>query len=285
VAPVPEGVGTYPRWRGRTETGSRLGIIVAQEIRVLSQNLWFLAAAVLGLGVVGAGSVMELVQYRQDGLAAHSWDRYTIMLDQLRWFALAVAAVAGPGLLEDARRGALELYLSRPVSRRAYLLGKALAVVAATLAVMALPVLFYYVASLAFYDEHPEAWHARAVAGGLAFSLLWTALAAGLALGLACVARRAVTATVGLFGGFLVLHFAATRLLGDILTEDAQWQVLSPFSATGRFHAWLFGTGADAAFPLLWALLLWGALTVLGWALMAWRHPRVRGEEPVRRRM
>src|SRR5690242_4017659 len=74
----------------------------------------------------------------------HNWANFLTFLGLLRWAALGIAAVmVGPALLEDAQRGALELYLSRSLSRRDYVVGKTAAVVLLTLAVVWIPALLY----------------------------------------------------------------------------------------------------------------------------------------------
>ncbi|MBW3582197.1 MAG: ABC transporter permease [Euryarchaeota archaeon] len=282
---MADGVTPYPAWDGTLSNKSRLGVITANEVRLAFRNTWSMIAIGLGLAW-GFASIIEFYQIRQGGAAIHGWDGFTSMLDQLLWFALFVAAtVGGPTLLEDARGGALELYLSRSVNRFEYLGGKVLAVLLLTTLIVALPAVVYWGASYVFYEEHPENW-AMAPLGAFGYALMWGLMASGLALGLSSVGRSASGAALGLLGGFAALAFivdppgifAGMAPLPE-LTADLRYTVLSPFAAFEQQKEWLFDLAAPHAFPYWWGLVYWAALTVLGWLLVAFRHPRARGEE------
>jgi hypothetical protein len=85
-------------------------------------------------------------------------------------------------------------------------------------------------------------------------------------------------ASLVLFGGFATLDIVLSELFEGI-TRRGVFEILSPFSALAKQAEWLFGievVGAD--FPAWWGLVEWVLLTVVGWALVAWRYPRVAGE-------
>jgi ABC-type transport system involved in multi-copper enzyme maturation permease subunit len=273
---MPEGVRAYPRWDGRLSNSSVIWTIVADELRRARRSNLTLLFVLLGLGL-GLASVIELANFRADGDETHAWRGYLAMLNQLRWFALGAAAfMGGAALLEDHRRGALELYLTRPVTQTTYLVAKSLAVLILTTALMFLPSILYYATSLAFYQQHPEEWHTWALLGGLAISLAWAVLAVGLALGISSLSRSGLVAALGMLGGFVLLHMVSDQLL-PALTENPQWSILSPFEAVKSMQSWLFPIDAPKAFPRLWGLIAWAGLSLAGWALMLWRHPQPRG--------
>ena len=273
---MPEGVRPYPKWQGTLATATRVPAVAAQEVRRALRGNWALLAFLLGL-VWGAASIAELIQLRRDEAIAHDLDVYLAMLRQLRWFAVALAAaVGGPAILDDLRSGALELYLSRPLSRLGYVAGKAGAVLGLVAAVTVLPAVLYYLASLVFFRDHPDGWHALQGAGILS-GFVWAALVAGLALGLSCTMRSSRAAAILLFAGFVGLHIFAKALLAPI-TEDLRWRVLSPFYAMRAFESVLFRTDYDPGFPTWWGVVAVLGLTVLGWSLVAARPPRARGE-------
>lgn len=277
---LPEGVATYPRWDGPLKQGSLFGIVAAQEVRRAFRGTWSLLAIGGGLAW-GFASVVELYQNRNAGDTEFTKDGMLAMLHQLRWFSLAVAAlVGGPTLLEDARRGALELYLSRAVTAFDYITGKVVAVVGLSTLTMFVPALAYYVTSFVFFDKQPEGWN-TILGGALLYSLLWGLIVSGLALGLSSVGRNSIGTILILFGGFAGLDIIVGQLLSG-LTGDEKWQVLSPFASLEQQSKWIFDVAPEYRFPYYWGLLELAVLFVLGWALLAWRHPRIRGEERVR---
>lgn len=280
MTPLPEGVASYPRWDGPLKQGSLFATVAAQEVRRAIRGTWSLLS--LGGGLAwGFASVVQLYQERNAGDTTFTKDAMLAMLHQLRWFALAVAAtVGGPTLLEDARRGALELYLSRAVTALDYLAGKVVAVVGLTTFTMFAPAVAYYLASFVFFDKQPPGWN-TILGGALLYSLMWALLVSGLALGLSSVGRNSIGTILILFGGFAGLDIIVGKLLSG-LTGDEQWQVLSPFAALEQQSKWIFGAEATYEFPYYWGLLEWAVLLALGWSLLAWRRPRIRGEERVR---
>ncbi len=275
---LPEGVTPYPRWRGRLAPGERWAVVASEEVRRALQGRWSLMAILLGFGW-GAASIIEVAQMRQSVVETHDAAWFVDMLQQLRWFALAVAAAIGaPTLLEDSRRGALELYLTRNLTSRGYLLGKAAAVLGLTTITLLGPAILYYLATLLFYDTHPDNWHATAVLYGAAYSIAWGAMVAGLALGLSCVGRSSRAAILLLFGGFVGMHIVVSQLLSG-LTGNENLAILSPFSGFDAMTPWLFEGSLETVVPGWWGAVQWGVLTLIGWGLVAWRRPRVRGEE------
>lgn len=274
---MTEGAAAYQRWPGTLSTKSRVFAVAGDEMRRLRTNNWGFLAVGAGLGW-GIASAVELYQFRDAGVP-HALEGFLAMLDQLLWFVLAAAAVVGaPTILEDARRGALELYLSRPVTRWEYLAGKALALLALCMTIFAGSILIYTIAAYGFFDEQPKGWTWAPVAG-LAYGALWSLLAVGAALGISCVARNGRAAAILLFGGAVVLHVTAANVLPQ-LTEADWLSIFSPFNAMAGVRPWLWQS-ADytSEFPPWWGLTEVLALAASGWALVAWRHPRVKGED------
>lgn len=274
---MPEGVTGYPRWRGPLSEGPAFPAVAAGDIRRALNNMWSRTALILvfAYAVIFLGNLYTLGQARGAD-AAHTMDNFLYFLNNLRWGALAIAAVmAGPGLLEDARRGALELYLSRGITRRDYLLGKVLAVFGLTALAMIGPALLYYAGTYTLFDKQPAPW-VQAPAGIVVYGLMWAALVSGLGLGLSCVAKSSRGATLMLFGGFVVADLLVSKLLEGI-TRAGEAQILSPFSAIAQQTGWLFNVKPPFVFPEWWGLLEWLALTAVGWGLVAWKHPRLAG--------
>lgn len=279
-----EAIHPYPRYEGRLASSSRLPVLLAQEIRRAFTTPWALAILISGLGI-GLGSIVEFHTLRESGAASHDGRGYTLMLSQLLWWSLALAAaLGGPAIQQDVRAGAAELYYSRAVRRWEYVGAKVLALLLLTSLPILLSALAYWGMSYVLYDAHP-AWWARAFPGAIAYALMWAALVSGLALGFSAVARGSGAVALTLFAAFASLDylvdppalFERFRSLTDI-TEDPRVTVLSPFAWMDAMQGALFGDGHEADFPVWWGALAWALATLGGWALLLWRHPRPRGE-------
>lgn len=275
---MPEGLAGYARWQGELARGPMFPVVMSREVRRAWKNVWSFYALILVFAytIVFVGGLYTAGQTR--GSTVHTMDTFLDFLNLVRWGSLAVAAVmAGPALLEDARRGALELYLARAVSRGEYLLGKILAVFGMAFAALAAPGIVYWVASFFLFDEHPKGW-LLAPGGIVLYSAMWAVLVAGLGMGLSSVARSSRGATLALFGGLAVVDVLLANLL-QAITRAPEAQILSPFSAVAQQAGWIFGATPPFGFPEWWGLAHWAALALVGWGLVAWKHPRIPGEE------
>lgn len=266
-----EGVPDYPRWDGPLRHGRSYLVVAREEARRAWRNNWSLFAIMLSF----LFGVLSLVTLEVGGERAHTLDNANRILDLLRWGALAVAAVlGGPSFLDDAESGALELYYSRAVTQKDYLGGKILAILGLTTLTILGPVLLYWGGSHLILESHPDQWTQYPLRAGL-YGLGWAVVVTGLGMGLSCVSRSGRAASLFLFGGFAVADIIIDNLL-TFLTEDQQLTIISPFAAASAQFEWLFDTGGEA-FPYWWGLLYLGVLALVGWGLVAWRHPRVQG--------
>ena len=115
--------------------------------------------------------------------------------------------------------------------------------------------------------------------GAFLYALILALLISGLALGLSAISRSSRAATLLLLGGFVILDLMVSNLLESI-TRDPKMQILSPFAAFQQQSEWIFqGVVSGAKFPLWWGVAELAFLTLAGWFLLWWRHPRVRGED------
>jgi hypothetical protein len=240
--------------------------------------MWVQVALILVLAyaVIYLGSLRSLASARSVA-SAHTWDNFLGFLNIVRWGAVMVAAVmAGPALLEDKRRGALELYLARAIRARDYMAGKVLAIFSLSALAVIGPGLIYWVGAFFLFDKQPTGWEYVPL-GVVGYGLMWAMLVTGLGLGLSSVARSSRAATIALAGAFVVADVVVSNLLAGV-TRDENWRVLSPLAALGQQVEWLFpGSKAPFPFPAWWGLLAWVALVGIGWGLVAWKRPRLAG--------
>lgn len=274
---MPEAVTGYPKWTGELSKAPRVLAIAIQETRRGLNDSWGRSALILAFGYAVI-TLAQLAYIADSRPSVHSQDTFLTFLGLLRWAALGIAAImAGPALLEDDKKGALELYLSRSVTRPTYLAGKLLAVLGLTFLTIFGPALAYYAGSFLVFEEHPEGW-AYVILGAAGYAAIWSLVVCGLGLGLSCLVRSSRAATLLLFGAVAAMDIVLGNLLEGITRSEAV-QVLSPMSSLAQQGVWLFGTEAPFDFPWWWGLLMLGGLAAIGWTLFAWRHPRLKGVE------
>lgn len=284
----PDAVTGYPKWQGQLKTGPRVGSIAIQEVRRAVNDQWGRSALILAFGYA-------VIFLAQTAVAAntrpsiHSIDTYLQFVGLVRWAAVGIAAVmTGTALLEDAKNGALELYLSRSVTRWGYLGGKVLAVLLVTFLTMFGPALIYYAGAFVIFETQPDGW-AYAILGAAGLSAIWAIVVSGLGLGIACVVRSARAASLILLGGLLGIQI----LLGDGLevlgnripsvleqiTRGDMVKLASPSSALLAQKAWAFNLPDAYSWPWIYGVVSLALFAAVGWALVWLRHPRIKGVE------
>lgn len=261
----------YPKWQGQLSAAPRIWSIALNEARRAYNDQWARAALILAFGwaVITVGTLYTNPR-------AHTVEQYLSFLGLLRWAALGVAAViAGVALLEDDKRGALELYLSRSVTRWSYLGGKILAVLGMTFFTIFVPALVYYLAAYVAIEDQPGGW-GWVILGAAGFAAVWAIVVSGLGLGLSCLVRSTRTASILLFAGLAGVDIVIGKLLGLITNSDMP-KAFSPTSAMDQQGTWLFNIDAPFDFPWWWGAITLAALAIAGWTIVWLRHPRLKG--------
>jgi ABC-2 type transport system permease protein len=201
-------------------------------------------------------------------------------LNQQIGATLLLSIFGGAGLIaNDLRSGAILVYLSRPLTRRDYVLGKLGVLMALNLGVSLAPALLLYLVGVGLAPEQylrRELWWVAPaiVAQGLAVSLAMSLVA----LAVSSLSRSARVAGLSFFALLAGLEMARGILVHVV---EAEWATLLSLQANLRaMAARLFGLstrGAEAD-PLLAALWLGAAMAASLLVLRA----RVRAVEIVR---
>ena len=191
--------------------------------------------------------------------------------------AFVMILLVGPALVSpDLRNNALPLYLSRPLNKRDYVLGKVLILVVLTSAITWIPgiLLFSMQAFLA-----GDGWlidNVRMPFAMVAACLVWTLCLSMTALAISAWVRWKPVARLG----FLAVFFVSAAL-GNVITEvlGAWWGGLFDiFDAMQALAVSLYGVAGEPALPGWGAWTVIVALTVLaGFALFR----RIRAYEVV----
>jgi ABC-type transport system involved in multi-copper enzyme maturation permease subunit len=156
-------------------------------------------------------------------------------------FVLLLMVFGGAGLIaNDLRTGAILVYLSRPLTRRDYLIGKLAVLVCLGLFVTLVPGLLLYLVGLALAPAQYLTLELWWIAPALVLQSLVLVLVLGLlSLAASSLTRRAVVAGLSFFGLFMGLEMAR-GVLRQIF--DQRWAtLLSVQSDLRSIGAALFG--------------------------------------------
>jgi ABC-2 type transport system permease protein len=207
---------------------------------------------------------------------APSEETFHSFLNQQRLFVFFITIYAGAGLIaSDRQANALQLYLSKPITRHDYIAGKiatlAVFLIAVTwvpaMMLLALQVLFS--GSLEFVSSHP-----RLVPAITITSLLQVALASMMMLALSSLSRSRRFAAM-LYALVTIFAGAVERVL-QAATGAAGWVLLSPQNTLVAITDALFGIAPEI--PVTIALI---AIVALVGVCVAVLERRVRAVDVV----
>jgi ABC-2 type transport system permease protein len=175
---------------------------------------------------------------------------YDVYVPSLRVAVVIIflAAQAPELVSRDLRNHVLPLYFSRPLRRDDYPLAKYLALTAALLLLIEVPLLILYVGTIASVKGGSAVWgQTRALIPGLGVGLMWAVLMAAIGLVLASLTGRRAYST-GIVAISCVLTFFLSLLLiqaeGGQTATDTGARVaglFSPFTILDGVRVWLGG--------------------------------------------
>jgi ABC-type transport system involved in multi-copper enzyme maturation permease subunit len=194
----------------------------------------------------------------------------------VRFFAVLAMAWYGAGLIcDDRRAGAHLLYFSRPLTRFDYLLAHfATAFSFGSLAGLGPGLLICIVATFNSPDFIflTEKW--PVIVATIGYSLLFVTVMSALILAVSALSKRKSYALAAVFAVFM-----STLALGGALSalmRERQWWMLSIASHFERVAAWWLGASRSMyRWDPWWSLGALAALTVISFAIVAWRVRRM----------
>jgi ABC-2 type transport system permease protein len=199
-------------------------------------------------------------------------------LNQQLLFTLFLTTFGGAGLIaNDLRTGAILVYLSRPLTKADYVLGKLGVLLALNLSVTLVPAVLLYVVGISLAPEmlltRDLAWILPAILlDGLVMSLVMSLVG----LTISSLTKSARVAGLG-FVSVVILLDEVLRIL-RILWDAKAVRLISPWSDLRLFGEALFGLPGGHDLP--WTLPAL-ALTLLGVGCLAILRARVRAVEIV----
>ena len=194
--------------------------------------------------------------------------------------ALLLTTFAGAGLIaNDLRTGAILVYLSRPLSRRDYVIGKLGVLLALNLSVTLAPGLLLYLVGIALAPSRLLKWELATIAPAIVvYSLAMTVVLSLVALAVSALSRSARVAGIAFFGLLVGLEVVRVVLV-EVL--DKQAVALISLQANLRALLALLFDLKEFALPVHWGFAVL-TLTLVGLACLAILRSRVRAVEIVK---
>jgi ABC-2 type transport system permease protein len=200
-------------------------------------------------------------------------------LNQQIGFTILLSIFGASGLVaNDLRTGAILAYLSRPLTRRDYVLGKLLVPLFLNLAVTLAPAVLLYVAGLSLAPELYLKWELAWIGPAIVVHALSISLVVSLlTLAISSLSRSARVAGLGLFG--MIAGLEMVRLVLQQGFRQKYAMLLSVQTDLKALGVALFGlTDREVAVAWGWAALV---LVLLSLACLAILRSRVRAVEIV----
>ncbi len=194
-----------------------------------------------------------------------------IYLYLVQWpFVLLTCVLLGAGLIaEDKRANALELYLSRPVTVRQYLLGKLATIATFIAAVTLAPTLLLILEQIALsWGDFGEMGRLLImVLRTLAAGAVWIVVPSLLIVAASSLTEKARNAAILFMAVVVTLEFVVSNILLEIFRDD-RYHLLQIGWNIRQLGAWLLGDSSDhfnTTVPV-WvsalALLVWSLICV-----------------------
>ena len=271
----------YRRYGGhRRVTGTAWWVIARQQMRnVITQKRYIALLLLAWAPFVGrVGQIYLAANFQQASFLATSAQLFRGFLDQQGLFVFLLIVGSSGAIADDRRANALQVYLSKPLTRVEYIAGKLFAPLAFVLGITLLPALLLLVVHVAF-------------AGSLTFvtqnlyllpAILLYSIAQALvgtftmvALSSLSKSRRFTALTfTGLFFFTTAMYQALSRITGSQL-----WALISPRDMLTVIGDAAFRMPGPRALPL-WAALL-GVAVIVGASVLVLER-RIRGVEVVK---
>jgi ABC-2 type transport system permease protein len=271
----------YRRYAGRRRPlGTAWWVIARQQIRtVLTQKRYLALLLIAWIPFVARVVQIYLAaNFQQAQFLATSKELFRGFLDQQGLFVFLLIVGASGAIADDRRANALQVYLSKPLTRVEYITGKLFAPFAFVLSVTLLPALLLLVVHVAFAGSLTFVMQNLFLLPAILLYSVVLALVGTftmVALSSLSKSRRFTALTfTGLFFFTTAMYQALQRITGSQL-----WALMSPRDLLAVIGDAAFRIPGQRAVPL-WAALL-AALVIVGISV-AVLEKRIRGVEVVK---
>ena len=271
----------YRRYGGRREPHGRRWWVIARAsllARIRERRVIALLLAAWLPFLVRAVQIYASANFQQVAFLAPTPEMFREFLNQQEIFVFIATITIGAGLIADDRRAnALQIYLSKPLTRVEYVVGKLVALAIVLTFVTWLPAMFLlllqilFAGSTQFLREHLFLIPAITLFAGVQ---VFVSSFAMLALSSLSKSRRFVAM---MYAGIVFFTAAMYQALRNITASNA-WAAISPRDTMNVIADGIFRVQGSSAIPL-WAAVVVVAVLIGGsmWVL----ERRVRGVEVV----
>lgn len=271
----------YRRFEGtRARTGTAWLVIARAAIRAMLRRRKFAALLLLAWApfVVRAVQVYATANWPQLAAFAPTASTFRDFLDQQGMFVFFVTVYAGAGLIaNDRRANALQIYLSKPLTRLEYVAGKAAVLMAFLLFVTWAPALLLLVVQVALAGSLEFARRNLFIVPAITlFSFLQVALATLTMLALSSLSKS--SRFVGVMYAGIILFTGAIQGMFWFITRSSGASLISPSASLNQIGDVIFRTSPRYDIPWVWSLAAVLAVMVLSVVVL---ERRIRGVEVV----
>ena len=271
----------YRRYGGRRQPhGTAWWVIARQQLRtVLSQKRYVILLLMAWVPFVGRVVQIYLAaNFQQASFLATSAQLFRGFLEQQGLFVFLLIVGASGAIADDRRANALQVYLSKPVTRVEYIAGKLCAPLAFVLGVTLLPALLLLVVHVAFSGSLTFVIQNLYLLPAIVlYSVVLALLGTFTMVALSSLSKsRRFTALTftGLFFFTTAMYQALQRITGSRL-----WALISPRDMLSVIGDAAFRVPGARALPL-WAALL-GVTVIIALSILVLER-RIRGVEVVK---
>jgi ABC-2 type transport system permease protein len=271
----------YRRFTGRRDGRGNAWLVIASGVvrTMLRKRLFLLLLLAAWLQFFGRTMILYLsTTFPQIALLTPTAQTFRDFLDQQSWAIFFVTIYVGAGLIaNDRRANALQIYLSKPLTRFEYVAGKALALMGFLLfitwvpAILLLIVQIMLAGSFAFAQKNLFLFPAITV-----FSLLQAIVATFTMLALSSLSRSSRFVAV-MFAG-VILFTRAIQGMFWLLTRSSAASLISPTATLDRVGDTIFRIAPRYDTPIAVSLL--AVLLIIAASVLVLER-RVRGVEVV----
>jgi ABC-2 type transport system permease protein len=241
---------------------ARFWPITREALRMVLVKRWFLGLMTfpLGLFLFYVGRIYIVTQYPDFGRVLPADGRlFGEFLNGQIGFTILLSIFGASGLVaNDLRTGAILAYLSRPLTRRDYVIGKLLVPLSLNLAVTLVAGLLLYVVGLALAPELYLKWELAWIAPAIVVHACVISLVVSLlTLAISALSKSARVAGLGLFG--LIVGLEMVRLVLQMGFRQKPAMLLSIQTNLRALGTALFGI-TDRQVVMAWG---WSALVLV----------------------
>ncbi len=249
----------YRRYQGRrVPVGRAWWTMARMHLITAFKRRWFLLMLFAGwiqFFVMGLIIVAPVLFPQLSGFTSTTPQTFRDFLSRQQFFVFIITIVLGGLIADDRRANALQLYLSKPLTRVEYIVGKATPLLILILGVTLVPALLLLLLQIVFSGSFSFLTNNLFVLPAITLASLVRALLSTfmiLALSSLSKSRRFVAI---MYAGLIFFTSSMHQVLRSITGSQA-WAAISPGNMVDVFTDWVFRVRAPQPVPVYAAVLV-----------------------------